>query len=434
MKKFFWISAILIFSFALILPIKAEGASLYLSPNSGSFFVGSTFNVSIFINTGDENINAVKADLKFDPQKLQIASPTAGKSLISVWVAQPTYSNTEGRVSFQGGVPSPGINTSSGLISTITFRAAAPGKAVISLLDSSQALLDDGKGTNILSSLGNGEYVIQVPPPAGPSIYSSTHPDQNKWYKNSSPTFAWDKEEGVADFSYSLDHNFHTVPDNIAEGSQTIVSYTDLEDGIWYFHVKAKKAGYWGGTSHYVVQIDTSPPAVFSLVFEPALGSPTMTSREPIISFITTDSLSGLNYYELKVIDLRKTLEKKDTAFFVEVSSPYKLPPVNMGEYEIIVRAYDQALNFRDASERVDVIPTDISFYITKKGINLWIIFLSWWWAIIVLIPFAIFVLVIVFQWQKIYRVVRRSEKRLIKTKEKAKKHKDEVKRKLGEV
>ena len=46
--------------------VKAEGASLYLSPQTGTFFVGSTFDVSIFVNTNENNINAVKVDLKFD--------------------------------------------------------------------------------------------------------------------------------------------------------------------------------------------------------------------------------------------------------------------------------------------------------------------------------------------------------------------------------
>ena len=168
-----------LFSFCLVLPIgaKAAGGSLYLSPTTGTFFIGSTFDVSIFVNTGGNNVNAVKVDLKFDSKKIQIASPTAGKSFIEVWVAQPTYSNIQGTASFQGGVPSPGINTSSGLVSTITFRAVAPGKAAISISDSSQVLLDDGMGTNILSSTGRGEYQLVIPPPEGPKVFSTTHPE-----------------------------------------------------------------------------------------------------------------------------------------------------------------------------------------------------------------------------------------------------------------
>ncbi len=386
--------------------VTAEGASLYFSPNTGTFFIGSTFNVSIFVNTGGNNINAVKVDLKFDPQKLQITSPIAGKSFISVWIAQPTYSNIEGTVSFQGGVPSPGIDTSSGLVSTITFRVISPGEAFIEFLDSSQVLLDDGKGTNILTSTGESLYSLKIPPPAGPKVFSSTHSDQNKWYKNNNPAFAWPKETGVTGFSYSIDQNFHIVPDNISEGSHSSVSYADLEDGIWYFHIKAKKGGGWGGVTHYLVQIDTTPPAIFKLSFEPTLNSPVTAAKASVVSFITTDALSGLDHYEMKTIDLKKTIEKKETSFFVEVNSPYRLHNLDLGEHEIVIRAYDQAMNWRDSSERIEIVPSTRLFYISKSGISIFTIFLAWWKAILFLVPLLIFIAINISRWWKSHKYI----------------------------
>lgn len=380
---------------------KAAGASLYLSPNNGTFFVGSTFDISILINTNNNDINAVRVDLKFDPKKLQIASPTTGKSFISVWVAQPTYSNIEGTASFQGGVPSPGINTSAGLVSTITFRAIAPGETSIYFSDKSKILLNDGKGTNILNSTNRGAYTLQIPPPEGPIVFSSTHPDQNRWYKNNSPSFSWEKEDGVTDFSYSIDNDFSGVPDNISEGNQTSISYTDMEDGIWYFHIKAKKGGAWGGVSHYIVQIDTTPPAVFNIDFEPKLKSPLTTSREPVISFITTDALSSIDHYELKVVSFDSS-KKSEASFFVETVSPYKLPLLNIGENEIIVRAFDVAGNWRDSSKKIEVIPTEKIFYITKNGINIWLFVILWWQIILFILIIIIIILIIIFlHWRK---------------------------------
>jgi hypothetical protein len=54
-------------------------ASLYLSPGDGVFSVGSTFEVGIYLNTGGNNANAVRADISFPPDKLQVASPPLGK-------------------------------------------------------------------------------------------------------------------------------------------------------------------------------------------------------------------------------------------------------------------------------------------------------------------------------------------------------------------
>jgi hypothetical protein len=166
------IKLIILISFLLVsiggIPktVSATNASLYFSPQTGTFSVGSTFDVSVFLNTEGNNINAVQVDLKFPPELLQVTSPAAGKSFISIWADQPYYSNQEGIVSFKGGVPSPGINTSSGLVSTITFRVKAQGKAMLSFLDSSQVLLADAKGTNVLTTAARAEYIFPLPIPA----------------------------------------------------------------------------------------------------------------------------------------------------------------------------------------------------------------------------------------------------------------------------
>lgn len=347
----FLLTLILFLIFSSLNPVRAiEGASLYLSPARGTYFVDSTFDISVFVNTGGKSVNAVQVDLKFPPDKLQVVSPTAGSSFISVWVAQPTYSNTKGTISFQGGAPSPGINTSSGLISTVTFRAKASGIAKISFSDFCKVLLNDAQGTNMLTSVNEGIYTIVMPPPEGPVIYSSTHPDQNKWYKNNNPAFNWEREEGVTDFSYSINNDPQGVPDNVSEGIETSTAYTDLADGIWYFHIKAKRADSWGGLSHFPIKIDITPPAEFSIKFESE-----QTNTEPIISFLTTDALSGIDHYEFKLIFISNSIETEETSFFTEVVSPYKIPKQKSGTYGVIVRAYDKAGNWRDAIETVEI-------------------------------------------------------------------------------
>jgi len=429
MKKILLSILILILSFSFKPFINAQegGASIYLSPASGTFYVGSTFNVSIFVNTGGKDINTVRVELKFNPQKLQVASPTAGKSFISVWISQPTYSNVEGTTIFRGGVPSPGINTSSGLVSTVTFRVISPGSTSISIRDTSMVLLNDGKGTDILSSIGRGSYELVLPPPEGPEISSLTHPDQNKWYKNNSPTFRWEKEEGITDFSYSIDQDFQGVPDNVSEGSGNSISYADLEDGIWYFHIKAKKGDIWGGVSHYGVMIDTTPPAAFSLNFESGLAS-VISTQQPIISFVTTDALSGFEHYELKSINLNKSRNEGEE-FFIEVTSPYRLSLDDAGPYKVIVRAYDKAGNWRDSSEKIQVIPRG-KFIITREGINFWFIFLSWWLIISLLCFLVIIVVVIIFLIRKYHLRLQLERKRIKETKERAENHKDKIKEK----
>lgn len=397
MKNIFCVFTFLILFFLTAPLTQASGASLYLSPNSGTFYVGSTFNVSILLNTGRNNINAIKVNLEFDHKKLQVVNPATGKSFVSIWAVPPFYSNAEGSLSFQGGIPSPGINVSSGSALTITFRAIEPGETTINFLDSSKVLLDNGKGTDILNSLGSGKYIISLPLPEGPIILSSTHPDQNKWYKNNNVVFSWNKEDMISGFSYVLDSDPQGVPDNESEGDKSFVSFSDLKDGIWYFHIKARKGDDWGGISHYLVRIDSNSPASFNAKVNPSAKT---SFSQPIVSFITTDSFSEIDHYEVKVVDITAEHKNKREAFFVETNSPYQLPVLEIGKYLVIIKASDKAGNWREESIEIEIAPEKI--LVTERGVWLEGTFLSWWPILITFLVLVILILLaLMVLWRK---------------------------------
>lgn len=351
------VSVVLFLAIPFLAAAQVSPATLYLSPGQGAFSVGETFTVSIYVNTGGYFVNAVQADLIFRPDKLQVVSPSVGKSFIEIWVGQPRYSNIEGTLSFQGAVPSPGINVSQGLISTVTFRVRSPGKAVLKFADTSKVLLNDGKGTNVLSQSSGGVYNLVLPPPAGPIVIAENHPDQSRWYPRSSVIFNWSEEAGVDGYSYVLDRLPLTLPDNISEGLSESVEYADVPDGTHYFHIKALAGNVWGGITHYAVNIDKTPPAAFEIVVE--LAAYTVNAR-PIIYFDTTDVHSGLDHYEIKIVSLlgggpqKASAEGEDQNFFIEAQSPYA-PELELGKYELIIRAYDRAGNFQEVSKRLAI-------------------------------------------------------------------------------
>ena len=374
-----YIKLLVLISFILVcisgLPSVAEGASasLYLSPKTGTFFLGSTFDVSVFVNTEGNSINAVQADLKFPPELLQVISPTTGNSFISIWADQPFYSNKEGIIRFKGGVPAPGINTSSGLVSTISFRVKRHGTANISFLESSKVFLSDGKGTDILKTFARGNYTLIIPPPEGPKISSLTHPCLTCWYKDNNPSFYWEKEPGVTEFSYSLDQDPQGIPDNISEGSQSSVAFNNVRDGICYFHLKAKKNNIYGGVSHYPVQIDTSPPKNFTVNIERIGG---MTGLRFFAYFSTTDLLSKIDHYEISTVDLSDP-QASANPFFMEAVSPCQIPFESHGKYAVLVKAYDKASNFTESKSVLTIMSPFVSY--TEKEIRIGALFLPWW-------------------------------------------------------
>lgn len=378
-------------------------ASLYVGPSSGTFTVGSTFTVSIYLNSGGQAVNAVEANLSFPPDKIQVVSPTTGKSLVQVWVSQPTYSNSAGTLKFQGAVPTPGITTDAGLISTVTFRVKQTGVAALKILDSSKVLLNDGKGTDVLSGTTSGIYNLILPPPAGPIVTSPTNPDQESWYQTKNAIFEWEGSSEIQGFSYILNDNPIDIPDDISESTRTGTSYNNLADGIYYFHIKSLRAGSWGGVTHYGINIDNSPPAAFEINISPSNRTST---KRPLIDFGTTDKISGINHYELKIIPLDPVPSEGPFShlydanpFFIEVYPPFS-QEVLLGRYNIIVRAYDKAGNFYEAEERLSITNPFFEF-VSGEGLRLGTSFtLSW---VFVWILAILILLVLIYLARKIF-------------------------------
>jgi hypothetical protein len=344
-----------------VLPTKAqtEGATLFLSPDSTSTVAGKTFEVSVFLDTGGNTINTLDVFIKFPSDKLQVVSPSIGKSIIGIWTSPPGFNNSIGEVHFRGGIPAPGTNTPNGLISTITFRAKSVGIATVSFGSNSKILLNDGYGTNVLTNMRGASYNISLPQSEGPTITSPTHPDQNRWYKNSTPALEWTSPFKIDGSSYVLTQNPIDVPDDISEGSRQSVSYKNLADGLYYFHLKAISKGTWGGVSRYAIKIDNSPPAKFTVDILPNKRT---SVRSPLITFDTTDAISGLNHYELKIVPRNLTfkegiLQSGEEGFFIEVPNRYVIDQeLDLGDYDVIVRAFDNAGNFEEVVERLSIV------------------------------------------------------------------------------
>lgn len=339
-------------------PAAAAGATLKLSPSSGVYEVGALVDISMIVDTGEDAINAVAATLQFPADKLQVVNPAASTSFISIWVTAPTYSNTDGTVTFQGGLPNPGIKTSSGVISTITFRVKAPGTAVLKYAPTARVLKNDGQGTNVLTATSSAEMMLKVPPPAGPEVSSPTHGDQNSWFNNAQVQFVWTAIDAAIGYSYIFDQSPKTIPEETVGTTSTAVSVKATSDGVWFFHLRARTET-WGGVTTFPVQIDTTPPAGFT----PQLDKKVITTEDtPSIRFTTTDAASGIDHYEIKVLAEDQQQSGVNT-LFIEGASPYALSKMPAGDYTIIVKAIDRAGNAAEGTIKTRVVSGGLPFY-----------------------------------------------------------------------
>ncbi len=336
-------SAFLLIS--LVQPANALGASFYLSPSQGGYGLGDTFSLKIMIDTNGVRANAAQAFLYFPPDKLTVASVSKNSSVFTLWVKEPSYSNSQGKIDFGGGLPSPGF-TGKGEILQVVFRANSPGQAKV-YFGNEAILADDGRGTNIFSSSAQGVYDISSQPlpakPIGwpklisaPQVSSPTHPQSDKWYKNNNPQFQWELPSGVIGVSAALNKEFIFDPGSVSEGVFESKSYQDVEDGVWYFHIKLKDKNGWGEMAHTKAQIDTNPPDGFEITVD---NEGDTANPQPFLYFQAEDNVSGINHYEIKI-------GEGDVFTLVEVqTNPYKTPRQSPGVHPLEIKAVDYAGN-----------------------------------------------------------------------------------------
>ena len=380
-----------------LIPYTAHAAVLTIEPPTGTFIVGSTFSVPVYVNTEGEAINAIEIEGKFPEDKLQIISPSAGQSVITLWAEQPTYNNRNGTFSLQGLI-SDGLVAQKGLVTTLAFRVKAPGDAYIKFLGETKVLKHDGLGTDALKETNGALYRLILPPPAGPAVASETHPDSYTTYTQSDVFFSWTPNDpSVQNYSYMLSRDPVDTPDDIPEGAKTSINYRQLSDGKHYFHIKAYRNQSWGGTTHFGVSVDATPPAEFPVQILP--DNEVKEGAQAVAQFATTDTISGLDHYEIRVISLEPAYydpEKAKQAFFVEATSPYILTDLtHPGKYDVVVRAYDNAGNYRDSVTHVRVVPPLISM-VGERGIELGSRILIPWWLTMLLLTLLILLLLVV--------------------------------------
>lgn len=307
-------------------------ATLSLSPSSGTFKPGDTFTVTVNVSSNDKAINAVSGSISFQTDKLQVIS-VSKSSLVSLWVKEPSFSNSSGRVDFEGIILNPGFKGSSRILS-ITFKAKVAGTAKVSFV-SANVLANDGFGTRILSGTGSGSYVISaqktpepvltpapkpvekpkpVTPPAppaptpvpvapttttlvveAPEVFSLSHPDQEVWYKERNVRFVYKLSPQVDKLRIVLDQASSTEP-NVEYPATIRQEYTLNQDGVWYIHLAQGAAGVWSQAAHFRIQVDSKPPDTLEIK-DLDKGETT----EPSFDVRSYDAMSGVAEYNYQV-------------------------------------------------------------------------------------------------------------------------------------
>jgi len=338
-----------IFYFLFSAPL-VYAATLYFSPSSGTYTVGSTVSVSAYVSSVDQAINAASGVISFSKDKLEVVSLSKTGSVFSLWVQEPSFSNSAGTVNFEGILLNPGFTGTSGKLITVNFRIKAAGIAALNF-SSGSVLANDGQGTNILTSLGNASFSLggagpaapeaEIPPavagtPAAPQIFSPTHSDPNKWYALNDAKFTWSLSPDITGVRLLVGRIPNAVPTVTYIPPIDSRELSDLADGIWYFHVRLRNNAGWGGISHFRFQIDTEKPSKFEIQ---KIKREDKTNPRVKFVFDSRDETSGIDHYEVQIDDGGSQIWQDDG------SGVFETPVLGPGKHTLIAKAFDKAGN-----------------------------------------------------------------------------------------
>jgi len=355
--------ALACFSF-LFFANSVYAATLYLSPSSGTYKVGQSFSVNVYVASEDQAMNTIVAGLRFSPDSLEVKSITTGGSFINLWIRDPSFNNTKGEMSFEGRAFTPGYKGKAGEIATVNFKVKSTKNGVVNFFGT-QVLANDGLGTNILTGQSGGKFnlvkaeVVVVAPVKtepekvtekvpekvveepvivveSPIISSATHPDSESWYQSNAVVLEWLTPSNVSELVTGYDvvgKNDNLVFYNKKE-SQT---YTKVADGTWNFHIKFRAGRSWSDTANFVFNIDNTKPDALDVKQSDTLGRPSTAS----LLITSRDVTSGIDHYEI-------TIDKLDTVLWRDESSGhiFETPALSKGNHTITVRAVDKASNY----------------------------------------------------------------------------------------
>ena len=181
--------------------------------------VGDVFIIPVTLDTQDDSINALEADISYS-KELSLQEIRDGGSVVNFWVTEPT--NANGTVHFAGITPG-GFSGKSGDIFALVFKAVAQGDAILSITGT-HTLKNDGSGTEAPSHSSSFSFTVGATG-SGKSVSSltndKTQPESFTAAISADPSIfdgkfflvfaTQDKESGVAQYEVAEARGFQKL-------------------------------------------------------------------------------------------------------------------------------------------------------------------------------------------------------------------------------
>lgn len=143
-----------IFLMFVLIAAPVQAAQFFADPGVQTVGKGDVFTVNFFLDTQDEDINAIEGTVVYPESVFALKEVNDSNSIIHFWVEKPQPGSSGARFS---GIVTGGYSGESGLVISMTFEALAEGGGLIEI-QGARVLKNDGQGTELAA----GSHAAQV--------------------------------------------------------------------------------------------------------------------------------------------------------------------------------------------------------------------------------------------------------------------------------
>lgn len=176
------------------------------STGNKQYYIGEIIPMPIELEQVKTSVNAVQADIGFDPKSFELLDFTLDGSFANIFI-QKQIDNDKGYGRISGGLPNPGFMGDRGVFATALLKTKQSGLLGVYFLPTSAVLANDGKATNLLQE--NYSITFDV---INESIPKEKLQEQEKMYL---------KRSGVSLYTQSQNESYLEFTDGVILGAAT---------------------------------------------------------------------------------------------------------------------------------------------------------------------------------------------------------------------